>query len=195
MRSRVVLNRLGALALAGWFIAMAVLGAGLLARHVLALPGPAQDEKLGLSFRKFRGAAGGGAWLAVHVLDAECRCSQRIATHLLSTPRPAGWEELVLWVGNGAPSAELERRFSVRRLARLELSQLGIEAAPLLIVVDAEDNVRYSGGYGDRKQGPVIDDLDILQATRVGGRIASLPVFGCAVSDRLKREFERLPTL
>lgn len=172
---------------------MLVLGAGLLARHVIALPAPARDAKLAISLRQFRDATHQPAWLAVHVLYAECRCSQRIAAHLLSTPRPAGWEEVVLWVGSGAPDPELERRFKLKRIARVELSRLGIDAAPLLVILDGENRARYSGGYTDRKQGPAIDDLNIMAAAQRGSGVTNLPIFGCAVSDRLERELGALP--
>src|SRR5450631_864736 len=193
MKLRPLPKRLAAIGLGGWFLLMLMLGAGLLARHVVALPAPTRDAKLAVSLRQFRDGTHQHAWLAVHVLYAECRCSQRIAVHLLSTPRPAGWEEVVLWVGSGAPDPELERHFSLKRIARSELSRLGIDAAPLLVVLDDQNRARYSGGYSDRKQGPVIDDLNIMRAAQRGNGVTSLPVFGCAVSDRLKRELGVLP--
>jgi len=187
-------NQLAAVALGGWFAAVSLLGAGLLARHVVALPAPASDEGLARSLRQFRGADGPQTWLAVHVLYAECRCSQRIATHLLATQRPAGWHEVVLWVGNATPSPQLERHFDVRRIEREELSRLGIEAAPLLVALDSNDRVRYSGGYSNRKQGSVVADLTILESARREAHVAALPLFGCAVGDRLKRYFGALPS-
>jgi len=193
MRLRLLPNRFAAIGLGGWFLLMLVLGAGLLARHVIALPAPTGDAKLASSLNQFRDATHPHTWLAVHVLYAECRCSRRIATHLLSTPRPVGWEEVVLWVGSGAPDPELERRFKLQRIARGELSRLGIDAAPLLVVLDGENRARYSGGYTDRKQGPAIDDLKIMAAAQRGSGVSSLPVFGCAVSNRLERELDVLP--
>lgn len=187
-------KQLASVALGAWFAVVSLLGAGLLARHVVALPAPPSDEGLVRSLQQLRGADSSQSWLAVHVLYAECRCSQRIAAHLLSTQRPAGWHEVVLWVGSAAPSVDLERHFDVRRIQRAELSRLGIDAAPLLIALDGDDQIRYSGGYTTRKQGAVIADLTILESARRKAQIAALPVFGCAVSDRLRRYFEALPS-
>ncbi|HEY3500418.1 MAG TPA: hypothetical protein VGK73_37255, partial [Polyangiaceae bacterium] len=139
------------LLLAGWLGAMLWLGAGLLARHAVALPPVVTSPKLGSSLGALHGARARDSWLAAHALYAECRCSQRIVSHLASSSRPAGWEELVLWVGKAPPPPELARRFRVARLSSAELAGLGVEAAPSLVVVDSEGRVRYAGGYTSRK--------------------------------------------
>ena len=192
LQIRGVMTRLG---VTGWFAAMLVLGAGLLAKHVIALPAPASGTKLASSLSAFRSSKAMHQWLAVHVLYAECRCSQRIVAHLLSTTRPAGWEEVVLWVGKAAPDAALERGYRVKRVTSAELASFGVEATPLLVVLDPVNHVRYAGGYSERKQGPVIDDLRILAEAQGTSQLASLPVLGCAVSDRLKQALGVLPTL
>ena len=180
-------------AVAAWFGAMVLLGAGLLAKHVVALPVPTKSQQLSKSLSALRDVARPKRWLAVHVLYAECRCSQRIVKHLTSTARPLGWEEVVLWVGNAAPDAELEVHYRVKRVTSAELARLGVEAAPLLAILDPEGRLRYAGGYTSRKQGPVIDDLQIFAEAQHAGAPASRPVFGCAVSDRLKRALSILP--
>ena len=192
LQSRGVITRLG---LTTWFAAMLVLGAALLAKHVIALPAPASTAKLSSSLSAFRSSKAVNQWLAVHVLYAECRCSQRIVTHLLSTARPAGWQEVVLWVGKASPDPALERAYRVKRVTSAELSSFGVEATPLLVVLDPNNHVRYSGGYTERKQGPVIDDLRIFADAQRASVLASRPVFGCAVSDRLKQALGVLPTL
>ena len=176
-----------------WFGTMLVLGAGLLAKHVVALPAPANREGLSKSLSVLRVARARAPWLAVHVLYAECRCSQRIVAHLISTKRPAGWEEVVLWVGNGDPDPALERAYRVKRLTSAELAQLGVDAAPLLVILGPRNQTLYAGGYTDRKQGPVIEDLRILADAQRASAPAALPVFGCAVTDRLKRALSILP--
>jgi hypothetical protein len=186
-------GRVGGITLAAWFAAMLTVGAGLLARHVVALPAPANDSKLAASLQALRQPDEARVWLAVHVLYSECRCSQRIADHLLTTERPPDWSEIILWVGNLAPDPRLEQRFDVRRVGAADLARYGIEAAPLLVALDPEGRVQYAGGYSERKQGPVIDDLRILESARRPMRLATLPVFGCAVSERLQRQLAALP--
>jgi hypothetical protein len=178
-------------ALGVWFCVMLVAGAGLLARHVVALPAPAQDTRLSRTLGELR--QGRSGWLAVHVLYAECRCSQRIVTHLTSTPRPAGWHEVVLWTGKGDPPAALARAFDVRRSSTEDLARRGLESAPLLAVLSPSDRVSYVGGYTDRKQGPDIRDGQIFAEAQRGGGPKALPVFGCAVSERLKSALAALP--
>lgn len=172
---------------------MLVLGAGLLAKHVVALPAPDKNPRLSRALTPLR-HAGEARWLAVHVLYAECRCSQRVVAHLSSTRRPRGWQEVVLWVGAPAPDPALAGAFDVRRATQAELLRFGIESAPLLVVLDPNDRAVYVGGYTDRKQGPVIRDLEILADAERRSELTSLPVFGCAVSDRLKRALSVLPT-
>jgi hypothetical protein len=183
------------IAVATWFGAMLLLGAALLAKHVVALPVPEKDARLARSVATLRVPAAQGKWLAVHVLYAECRCSQRVVAHLISTARPKDWDETVLWVGKATPDPALSEHYHVKKITSTELARLGIEAAPLLVVLDPQDHLHYAGGYTTRKQGPVIDDLRILDAAQHPGPLESLPVFGCAVSDRLKQELSILPGL
>jgi hypothetical protein len=185
----------GRAAVGVWFFVMLVLGAGLLARHLVAMPSPARHGPLEHGVASLRNEKERGAWLAVHVLYAECRCSQRIVDHLLVSPRPADFVEVVLWVGDAPPPAGLEARFDVRHVSSDELATLGIEAAPLLVAVDAAGHVRYAGGYTSRKQGPDIEDQRLLREARNQGLVEALPLFGCAVSDRLKYDLSLLPAL
>ena len=195
IRSQLI-PRLGSSVVVAWFIGMLLLGAGLLSKHLVALPAPASTPVLGAALASLRTPRDRGRWMAVHVLYAECRCSQLIVEHLVQTDRPTDWSEIVLWVGAAPPDAALAQHgFDVRRLTRADLSTYGIEAAPLLVAVDPEDHARYSGGYTDTKQGPVVDDLRILTGARATGGVLALPVFGCAVSDRLKQGLAALPSL
>jgi hypothetical protein len=177
-----------------WFGGMVLVGAGLLARHLVALPAPTptQYDRLSRGLTALRGATD-GRWSAFHVLAEECRCSAQVVEHLLTTPRPEGWVERVLWIGN-APPRELTQRFDVHTARPADLARLGIESAPLLIAMTPEGSVRYAGGYTDSKQGPVNHDLEILAAVRAQAAPSPLPLFGCAVSDRLKALLRRLPT-
>ncbi|MDF3067411.1 MAG: hypothetical protein K0R38_3012 [Polyangiaceae bacterium] len=171
---------------------MLLVGAGLLAKHVVALPAPNNESHLAQSLGELR-RAGSSGWLAVHVLYAECRCSQRIVAHLTSTERPRRWQEVVLWVGDADPDPGLYRAFDVRRLSHEQLGRFGVESAPLLVALDPEGRAVYVGGYTDRKQGPDIRDLYVLAEAEQRNALSALPVFGCAVSERLKRALAALP--
>jgi hypothetical protein len=165
----------------------------MLARHTVALPGFTDPGGAGLA--ALRTPADRGRWLAVHALYAECGCSRLITDHLLRSERPAGWTEIVLWTGDGAPDPALERRgFRVQRVSREQLARYGVESVPSLIAVDPDDGVRYAGGYTRRAPGLEPEDLRILEASR-SSPVVALPVFGCAISERLRRALARMPTL
>ena len=172
-----------------WFLAVAVLLAALAIGHWFVLPHPdKRDEKLTAGVAELvRGAPG---WAAVHVLYSECRCSQRIVDHLLSSARPSDVHETVVLVGDDAAllSRLAARGYHVVPTQPTELTErYGIEGVPLLIVADPQRSIRYVGGYTRRLQGPDISDLSIIRDLRSGATPEDLPVFGCAVSQRLKR--------
>ena len=81
----------------------------------------------------------------------------------------------------------------MQRVTSQALARVGVEAAPILIVIDPSGVVRYAGGYTERKQGPVVADIRILRATERGDAPVALPIFGCAVSERLRGELSTLP--
>jgi hypothetical protein len=188
-RMRGLRRSLSRFGLTGWFVAMLAIGSTLLARHVVALPRPDADAALGRAMASLRAPEDAKRWMAVHVLYAECRCSQRIAEHLLSGSRPPDVSERVLLVGH---DADLEGRFAARglRVVLTDSTELGnryhVAAVPLLVVVAPDDTVRYAGGYTTQKQGPDPQDLQIVSDARAGRSSTTLPIFGCAVSARLK---------
>jgi hypothetical protein len=162
----------GKLAVAAWAVALSVVSTFLLARHVLALPVPARPA-VEETVRRLRAPDEQGRWLALHVLYAECACSQGSAS-----------DERV--------AALAAKGLRVTRLTPAELAALSIEAAPLLIVAGPDGRVRYAGGYSERKQGPEPRDVEIVRALRAGDETTSLPLFGCAVSEGLRRTLNPL---
>jgi hypothetical protein len=123
-------------------------------------------------------------------LYAECRCSQSILEHLIARGARRDVAESSLLV---SPTPELTQRLSaagyrVDVVAAGELqTRFAIESAPLLIVADAAHAIRYMGGYTLHKQAPDIRDVDIIDDVLAGRDAPELPLFGCAVSQRLKK--------
>jgi hypothetical protein len=105
--------------------------------------------------------------------------------------------ETLLLVGDAADLApELARLQArgivVRRTESAELKrQYGIEGAPLLMVLSPGGEVSYSGGYSQRKGGPLLD-VDIIRGLRTDRSEARLPLFGCAVSKELQQLLDPL---
>jgi hypothetical protein len=184
--------------LAAWVAACVVVGAYLLASHLLTLPTPAPgDPILHRAIAAHRHAGQRDRWLVLHVVFDDCGCSQRVLAHLLSTSRPAGVAERVVYVterpaeaSTGAiPAHGLE-------LDVVTPDQLAadyhIEAAPLLVIVDPHDTVRYAGGYTPRKQADDVRDLAVISAVLRGETVESLPAFGCAVGRSLRSTLDPL---
>jgi hypothetical protein len=67
-----------------------------------------------------------------------------------------------------------------------------LEAAPVFVVADPRGEVRYVGGYSERKQGLALHDVEILAALTGGQGVRELPLFGCAVSRALQRLMDPL---
>jgi hypothetical protein len=173
-----------------WVPLLVAVGASLMVSHLYALPRPATgDTKVAEALNSLRKPNEQNSWLAVHVLYAECRCSQRIVKHLASRKPLAGVSEKLLLVGENSEylNSAIASGFDARAIRPRELeSTYHLTAAPLLVVLDPAGNVRYLGGYTERKQGPDIRDVAVIQNLMRGERAAELPLFGCAVSKKLQ---------
>ena len=75
------------------------------------------------------------------------------------------------------------------------MSPARVFAIPVDSAGPAAGEVRYAGGYTERKQALFPRDREIVAALRAGDEVTPLPVFGCAVSNELKRTINplRLP--
>jgi hypothetical protein len=184
--------------LAAWGAACVVVGAYLLASHLLTLPTPeAADPALQRAIAAQRHAGQRDRWLVLHVVFDDCGCSQRVLGHLLSTRRPAGIAERVVYVtehpAEATTAAIPAHGFELDVVTPDQLAaDYHIEAAPLLVIVDPHDTVRYAGGYTPRKQAADVRDLAVITAVLRGETVESLPAFGCAVGRSLRSTLDPL---
>jgi hypothetical protein len=159
------------------------------------LPRPTIEPAFVTAMGTLRTPDEAGQWMVVHVLYAECRCSTRMAEHLIALPRLPGVTEEVIFVGH-AP--DLEARLSARAYRVISVTPAELEqrfhivAAPSFVVTAPDGSVRYAGGYTTRKQAPDPRDRDILAALRMGRQVEPLPVLGCAVSEKLQADLNPL---
>lgn len=162
----------------------------LLGRHLLALPSPPPTDPV--LAHEVHALAPPGKTAVLHVLSTECRCSQRIAAHLTTTTRPAGVTETVLLLGDD-PALEkrlASRGFVVKHATDESLARTWhVPAVPLLVVSAPDGSLPYVGGYTTTKQGYEIHDLELIAAA-AHGRPTPLPLYGCAVSEGLKRDLD-----
>lgn len=188
----------GAAILAVWAPLLLLVLGTLMAGHWAPLPRPeTRDDGLALRLLTRAEIDGTAGLVAFHVLDSECRCSQRIAEHLAGSERPAGVREVVLLTGPAEPLAgRLEARgFAVLPHGRGELDEtLGLASAPMLLLVDApQPAMRYAGGYTPRQQSLDVRDLALIEEARcTRGVLEALPVFGCGVAPPLRAALDPL---
>jgi len=188
--------------LAAWVVACVVVGAYLLASHLLTLPTPAAaDPVLHRAIAARRHADQRDRWLVLHVVFDDCKCSQRVLAHLLSTSRPGGVAERIVYVTEHPTEAETRAATAAIPAHGFELdvvtpdqldADYHIEAAPLLVIVDPHDVVRYAGGYTPFKQADDVRDVAVITALLRGEAPESLPAFGCAVGRHLRSTLDPL---
>jgi hypothetical protein len=187
-------------ALMVWAAACVLVGTYLLASHLLTLPAPAPtDPVLHREIAAHRGIHQRGRWLVLHVVYDECGCSQRVLEHLLAYPRPPGVAERVVLVtehraARAAWIAAIPAQGFELDVVTPEhlVADYHIEAAPLLVIVDPGDTVRYVGGYTPRKQAADVRDLAVIAAVQRGETVEPLPTFGCAIGRALNSRLDPL---
>jgi hypothetical protein len=176
--------------LGSWAVLMVVIGASLMVNHWVPLPRPSAEQiERKASLVSFQADKAERRWTTIHFLYAECPCSRRVLDHLLEqSPRKDVSERIVLIGDSTELAAKAEAHgYSVDCVDPEELlAKYGVEAAPLLMIVDRDDRERYIGGYTSRKQLLDIQDREILASLMSGQEVEPLPLFGCAVSGRLK---------
>ena len=140
-----------------------------------------------------------GQRLLVHVIATDCSCAQRLTRHLLQRPRLAGTVEVLLLVGPDAawqPLAEAAG-VAIHRVDAATLQQrYGLDAAPVLVALAPGGRIDYLGGYFDHPAAlhPLDESIHARWAGGAGAP-AALPVYGCAVSDSLRRSIDPLGVL
>jgi hypothetical protein len=181
-----------------WVVCCLVGGGYLLSAHVLTLPTPELTD-LGpqSSAVATRRSTQQGQWLAVHILDQECKCSQRVLDRLLAERRPSGIVERVVMIASEVTPERVAaihaKGFDLDIVTAEQLAErYRVQAAPLLIVLDPADAVRYVGGYTPRKQADDVRDVAMIAALRRGESVEPLPTFGCAVGRALKEKIDPL---
>jgi hypothetical protein len=176
--------------LAVWACLMIVIGSSLMVGHWVPLPRPAVDDAAwSANLADIRTDEASGRWAVLHFLYAECPCSRRVLEHVIEQPPRDGVAERIILIGSDtALSARAERQgYEVDSVSPDELkSKYGVEAAPLLVVSDPDGTPRYAGGYTSRKQGPDFQDRHIIADLMAGHEVEPLPLYGCAVSQRLQ---------
>lgn len=181
-----------AVGLSGWFTACALILGNLGIGHVVSMPKPEAGSLSGLlgALQKLRQRDAGE--FVVHVLSADCSCTESLFRHLLDNGPQGSADEVFLFVGENAAKAQQARQAGYRfvSIESDTLAAMGLESAPVLAVFDSDGAIRYLGGYYDHPAAANPRDQRLRQALAAGEAPAPLPIYGCAVSERLKQAFD-----
>lgn len=180
------------LSLLGWFVLSALMLGSLAIGHVVSMPEPEGDRLTSLlrELRELRQRQGRD--LVVHVIAADCSCTESLFRHLVGHGAAAGADELILFVGQDPAKAETARAAGYRfvSISQEALTAMGLESAPVLAVFDPGDRIRYLGGYYDHPAAANPLDQRLRSALARSETVAPLPIYGCAVSPRLQQAFD-----
>jgi hypothetical protein len=126
-----------------------------------------------------------GKWQAIYLFGANCPCSAKASTHLVGRPPLSGIDERIVFVG-AEPDTERPLEDGGWRLERRTPEQArdiyGARSAPLLIFVDPEGRIRYTGGFAHRSDfADGFHEPRIWEELRAGREVTALPAYGCAL--------------
>ncbi len=183
-------SKIAAVVLLIWAPTTIVITSLLMVNHTIAMPMPSdlQQVEHGLVDWLGRGDA------VVHILYANCSCTDRLVDHLVERGPTLAEREVVLFVGTPRPTHErlAEVGFEWHQWSQHELTErIGVEAAPLLVVRQS-NRMDYVGGYFRFPAATRPLDVSIIANTTDGEPPKPLPIFGCAVSPRLRAAVDPL---
>jgi hypothetical protein len=118
----------------------------LMGSHWLPLPATSPMQSVAVTSNR--------NWQAVHILVADCPCSELVATHLATRGASSELNERVWLVGGDAPWAQTLEQCGLRvrhedanRLA----PEYGIHGGPWLQLISPAGTLAYSGGYAPQR--------------------------------------------
>lgn len=174
-----------------WATLLVVLIASLMINHTIAMPSPSNAEQLAAGVDALVETSDGRT--LVHVIYDDCSCTSGLLDHLAERGVLTDTAETIVFVGGDAEREEqlTARGFSWITTNELRLEQeLALVSAPVLIVHDPEDGMRYAGGYYRLPAAVRPMDLAIIAALDEGREPEPLPVFGCAVNAELRSQLD-----
>lgn len=180
---------MGKVALLLWAPSTLCLVAFLMVDHVAPLPPPGDPASIRSAVaNRWGDVAGPGA---THVIYEQCSCTDRLFDHLLARGPRSGWHERVLYVGteSSRPASARARGFATMVVSREQLRrEWAIDGAPVLVLTDAAGEVTYAGGYFRFPAALHPRDVPLMEQVADGAEPRELPVFGCAVDERIARQ-------
>lgn len=133
----------------------------------------------------------------IHFLTPACSCSKVIFNHL-QTRAPltnADHSEKIVLLDDKDLEISKKLKASGYDVTNIKMDELkedlrkAVMAVPLLLIFDKNKDLRYAGGYSEKIITPFskIDVFDFLSKIKLGNKLTSYPVKGCAVSEEYKK--------
>jgi len=130
----------------------------------------------------------------VHFIPADCSCTDGLVRHLAARSARPQLDELVVFVGQPDPHhlALGDKGYRTDTWSAETLfERTGLEAGPVIAIQQA-GTTRYLGGYFEFPAAVRSLDESLIDDVSHGDSPAALPLFGCAVSDALRRSVDPL---
>jgi hypothetical protein len=178
-------QRAGRAFLALWVPAVVVVFGLLMVNHTVAMPSPTRLDRIEHALLR---DADPGTDHVVHVIFADCSCTDLLVDHLAARGPEPGRVEVVWFVGPKKPrhAALSAAGFPLVTLHADDLAErLDLRAAPVLLAVH-DGALAYAGGYFGTPAAVRPLDVGLLDAVARGERPDPLPVFGCAMDPALQ---------
>jgi len=129
-------------------------------------------------------------WTVTHVLGQGCKCSKIVYEYLLRRgPRADVLESVVVLGDMQEESTRLTQKgFYVEKKEARSLASEKAVGVPFLLITSGKGEALYAGGYASSmiKDNTPLLDLQILDSLRGGKSAQELPIFGCAISQRIQ---------
>lgn len=129
-------------------------------------------------------------WTLTHVLGQGCKCSKIVYEYLLQRgPRSDVFESVVVLGDMPEESTRLSQKgFHVEKKEARSLASEKAVGVPFLLITSGKGEALYAGGYASSmiKENTPLLDLQILDSLRGGKSAQELPIFGCAISQRIQ---------
>ena len=119
---------------------------------VIASHTPYSASGLGLGPLRIDTTFRSGEWQMIHVLAAGCVCSRRIVEYLAARHPLSDITEQVVFVGDSQqlPQTLRQKGFRAQVMSPEHVAtELGVVAAPLLIIISPAGQPKYMGGYAN----------------------------------------------
>lgn len=185
-------DSLGKIFLVLWVIVVVTVITFQMASHLLAMPLPKEVEKVRESLLSYQNNK---EWLYVHIIYDKCSCTNLLIEHLVERKKMKEATEVIMLIG-GSSSYEDQLiksgfKFVTMKKETVE-KEFGIEAAPILAVINGNGELKYLGGYFKTSAAKYPKDIEIISHINKGSEVEALPLYGCAISDVLKSYIDPL---